>query len=132
MTPRQNYLLYQAYHEYKLDNVFPMDLATALFDENIDPSELEDLFDEGLTPQDLTGDDENETPTQDEEYTQTVSEEIQELSDALLEIYLNDPKQANTISMDVTFSDGTEFGFVTLNWETLTNLSLLKQHLKDQ
>ena len=132
MTPRQNYLLYQAYHEYKNDRVFPMDLATALFDEGIDPSDLEDIFDAGLTPSDLTGDDENyETPTQDDEDKTSVPDEIQELSDELLEIYINDPKRAEALSMDVTFSDGTEFVFDTLNWETLTNLHLLKQHLKD-
>ena len=132
MTPRQKYLIYQAYHEYKHERVFPMDLATALFDEHIDPSDLEDIFDEGLTPSDLTGDDENyETPTQDDEDKTSVPDEIQELIDALLEIYINDPKRAQALSMDVTFSDGTEFVFHTLDWSVIEDLTLLKNSLKD-
>lgn len=131
MTPRQNYLLYQAYHEYKNDRVFPMDLATALFDENIDPSDLEDLFDEGLTPSDLTGADENETPTQDDEDETEVSDEIQELIDALIEVYVNDKERASYLSMDVTFSNGHSFEFSSLDWNVIENLTLLKQHMKD-
>ena len=86
MSDRQKYLLYLAYHEYQNNRVFPMDLALEIWEMGSDPSMLEDLFRQGLSPYDILSDDEEEE--EDEELHQEFEDDDEISHDELINYIL--------------------------------------------
>jgi len=48
----KEYLIYKAYRYWKRELPVPYNLAVEMMDEGISPTELEDKFDDGYTPDD--------------------------------------------------------------------------------
>lgn len=48
----KNYLIYKAWRYWKRELPIPYDLAAELFEEGLDPSALEEYFDNGYRPED--------------------------------------------------------------------------------
>lgn len=132
MTTSQKYLLYQAYHEYKKGNVFPMDLATSLIEEGIDPSSIEDLFEEGLTPMDLTGDDEtdpvnnfNDDLYSDYEYTS--------MADYLKDILAEEGEErSSSIGMTLRLNDLITYEFDSLTTSVIEDVETIEEFIANR